>query len=416
MKSSKASLTFIFITILVDVIGIGIIIPVIPSLIENLNGEGLSEASKIGGWLIFSYAIMQFFFAPVLGTLSDRIGRKPILLISLLGLGIDYLVHAYAPNLMWLFVGRVLAGICGASITVATAYIADISTPEKKAQNFGMIGAAFGLGFIIGPVIGGIASKWSVQLPFLIAAGLTLLNFIYGWLILPESLEHDKRREIDLKKANPLGSFHLLKRNNIVAGLAIAFFLLYLAGHSVQSTWTFYSMLKFDWDESMVGYSLGVVGIIVAVVQGLMVKHTVRWWGEQKTIFIGYVSWITGLLLFAFASSGWMLFVFVLPYCFGGIASPTLQGTVSNQFSDKEQGELQGAMTSLISLTAIIGPVVMTSIFYYFTQEGSFIHFPGAPFVLGALLVLISFAITFRCFISDTLKKVRTRTTDDPVV
>ena len=407
MKSNKASLTFVFITILIDVIGIGIIIPVIPSLIESLNGEGLSEASKIGGWLIFSYAIMQFFFAPVLGVLSDRFGRKPILLIALFGLGLDYFVHAFAPSLMWLFVGRILAGICGASFTVATAYIADISTPEKKAQNFGLIGAAFGLGFIIGPVIGGIASKWSVQLPFLIAAGLTLLNFLYGLIILPESLAVENRRAVNWKKANPMGSFHMLTKNSVIGGLALSFFLLYLAGHSVQSTWTFYGMLKFDWDESMVGYSLGVVGIIVAVVQGLMVKHTVKWWGEQKTIFIGYVSWFLGLMLFAFATDGWMLFVFVLPYCFGGIATPTLQGTVSNQFDNNEQGELQGAMTSLISLTSIIGPIVMTSIFYYFTQEDSPLQFPGAPFVLGAFLVLISFAITFRCFIGGALKRAR---------
>ena len=407
MKSNRASLTFIFITILVDVIGIGIIIPVIPSLIESLNGEGLSEASKIGGWLIFSYAIMQFFFAPILGVLSDKFGRKPIILIALLGLGVDYFVHAFAPSLIWLFIGRVFAGICGASFTVATAYIADISTPEKKAENFGLIGAAFGLGFIIGPVIGGIAGEYNVQLPFFIAGGLTLLNFLYGWLILPESLVKEKRREVNFKKANPLGSFHLLKRNNVVAGLAVSFFLLYLAGHSVQSTWTFYGMLKFDWDESTIGYSLGVVGIIVAIVQGLMVKHTLKWWGEQKTIFIGYVSWITGLLLFAFATDGWMLFVFVLPYCFGGIATPTLQGTVSNQFNDNEQGELQGALTSLISLTSIIGPIVMTSIFYYFTQEDSPLQFPGAPFVLGAFLILVSFIITFRCFIGDSIRKIR---------
>ncbi|MEQ8624185.1 MAG: TCR/Tet family MFS transporter [Vicingaceae bacterium] len=411
MKSNNASLTFIFITILIDVIGIGIIIPIIPSLIESLHGEGLSEASKIGGWLIFSYAIMQFFFAPILGSLSDRFGRKPILLIALFGLGLDYLVHAFAPSLLWLFVGRVLAGICGASFTVATAYIADISSPEKKAANFGIIGAAFGLGFIIGPVIGGVASKWSIQLPFLIAAGLTFLNFIYGWLILPESLKKENRQGFSFKKANPLGAFHLLRRNTVVAGLAAAFFLLYLAGHAVQSTWTFYGMLKFDWDESMVGYSLGVVGIIVAIVQGLMVKHTVRWWGEQKTIFIGYVSWILGLLLFAFATEGWMLFVFILPYCFGGIATPTLQGTVSNQFKDNEQGQLQGAMTSLVSLTAIFGPLMMTGAFYFFTQESAPFQFPGAPFALGAIFIIISFGITFRCFISDSLKKIRRRKT-----
>lgn len=390
----KKSLVFIFVTVLVDVIGIGIIIPVLPSLIESLNGDGLSEASKIGGWLIFSYAIMQFFFAPLLGTLSDKFGRKPILLISLFGLGIDYLFHAYAPTIGWLFVGRILAGICGASITVATAYIADVSTPENKAANFGLIGAAFGLGFIIGPVIGGLASSVSIKLPFLIAASMTLLNFLYGWFILPESLPPEKRREVSMKKANPLGSFHLLRRSSMVAGLAIAFFLLYVASHSVQSTWTFYSMYKFDWDEKMVGYSLGAVGIVVAIVQGFMVKHTVRWFGERHTILIGYCSWIVGLILFAVATEGWMLFVFILPYCFGGIASPTLQGMVSNQFSDKEQGELQGAMTSLMSLTAIIGPVLMTSIFAYFTQDDSPMHLAGAPFLLGAFLVLISLFIS----------------------
>lgn len=390
----KKSLAFIFVTVLVDIIGIGIIIPVLPSLIESLNGEGLSEASKIGGWLIFSYAIMQFFCAPLLGALSDKFGRKPILLISLFGLGIDYLFHAYAPTIAWLFVGRVLAGICGASITVATAYIADVSKPEEKSANFGLIGAAFGLGFIIGPVIGGLASSVSIKLPFLIAAAMTLLNFLYGWFILPESLPKEKRRVVSLRKANPLGSLHLLKRTPLIAGLAIAFFLLYIASHSVQSTWTFYSMYKFDWDEKMVGYSLGAVGVIVAIVQGVMVRHTVRWWGEKNTVLIGYILWFVGLVLFAFATQGWMLFIFILPYCLGGIASPTLQGIVSNQFSDQEQGELQGALTSLMSLTAIFGPLIMTNIFYYFTQDGSPIDFAGAPFLLGAILVFISLLIS----------------------
>ncbi len=398
----KKSLVFIFVTVLVDVIGLGVIIPVLPSLIESLQGEGLSEASKVGGWLIFSYAIMQFFCAPILGTLSDKYGRKPILLISLFGLGIDYIFHAYAPTIAWLFVGRVVAGLCGASITVATAYIADVSKPENKAANFGLIGAAFGLGFIVGPVIGGLASKYSIQLPFLIAAGMTLVNFIYGWFILPESLPVEKRREINLRKANPLGSFHLLRKTPLIAGLAVAFFLLYIASHSVQSTWTFYSMYKFDWDETMVGYSLGVVGIIVAIVQGLLVKHIVKWFGERKTIIIGYCMWISGLILFASATKGWMLFLFCLPYCLGGIASPTLQGTLSNQFSDREQGELQGALTSLMSLTAIFGPVIMTSIFAYYTSDDNPIDLPGAPFLLGALMVIISLFIT----LSSLKKKV----------
>lgn len=394
MKNRKASLTFIFITILVDVIGIGIIIPVIPSLIEKLSGDGLSEASRIGGWLIFAFAIMQFLFAPLMGILSDKFGRRPVLLLSLLGLGIDYLFHAYAPTIGWLLVGRVLAGITGASLTVANAYIADISTPENKAQNFGMVGAAFGLGFIIGPVIGGIAGEINVQYPFFISAGLTFLNFIYGFVVLPESLAPEKRRNIDLKRANPIGSLKLIRKYPIVLGLITSFFLLYLASQAVQTTWTYYSMYKFAWDEAIVGYSLGVVGIIVAVVQGGLVKYAVKWWGEKKTIYRGYFLWIVGLVLFAAASEGWMLFAFLLPYCLGGIASPTLQGVVSNQVADNEQGELQGALTATMSLSAIIGPLIMTNLFYVFTQENTPIQFPGAPFVLGAILVLISFLLS----------------------
>lgn len=387
-------MVFIFITILVDIIGIGIIIPVIPSLIENLTEGGLSEASRIGGWLIFAFAIMQFLFAPLMGILSDKFGRRPILLLALLGLGIDYIFHAFAPSIGWLFVGRVFAGITGASITVATAYIADISTPEKKAQNFGMIGAAFGLGFIIGPVIGGLAAKVSLQLPFLIAAGLTLLNVVYGFFILPESLAPEKRREVDLKRANPLGSLKLIRKYPIVAGLMVSFFLVYMASQAVQTTWTYFTMFKFEWDETMVGYSLGVVGVIVAIVQGGLVKYAVKLWGEKKTIYIGYVFWIIGLTLFASTTQGWMLFAFLLPYCLGGIASPTLQGVVSNQVADNEQGELQGAMTALISLSSIIGPLVMTNLFYQFTQDDAPFQFAGAPFALGAVLVLASFILS----------------------
>ena len=387
-------MVFIFITILVDIIGIGIIIPVIPSLIESLTEGGLSEASRIGGWLIFAFAIMQFLFAPLMGILSDKFGRRPILLLALLGLGIDYIFHAFAPSIGWLFVGRVFAGITGASITVATAYIADISTPEKKAQNFGMIGAAFGLGFIIGPVIGGLAAKVSLQLPFLIAAGLTLLNVVYGFFILPESLAPENRREVDLKRANPLGSLKLIRKYPIVAGLIVSFFLVYMASQAVQTTWTYFTMFKFEWDEAMVGYSLGVVGVIVAIVQGGLVKYAVRLWGEKKTIYIGYVFWIVGLILFASATQGWMLFAFLLPYCLGGIASPTLQGVVSNQVADNEQGELQGAMTALISLSSIIGPLVMTNLFYQFTQDDAPFQFAGAPFALGAVLVLVSFILS----------------------
>ena len=392
----KASLGFIFVTILIDVIGIGIIIPVLPSLIESLNGEGLSEASRIGGWLMFSYAAMQFVFAPVLGELSDRFGRRPIILMALLGLGIDYIFHAFAPTIAWLFVGRVLAGITGASFTVATAYIADISTPEKKAQNFGLIGAAFGLGFIIGPVIGGIASKWGVQMPFFIAAGLSLLNFLYGLIILPESHREENRRPFEWKRANPIGSLMHLRRYPVVISFLIPFFFIYIAGHSVQSTWTFFTMFRFEWDEATVGYSLAVVGVLVAAVQGGLVRVIVKRLGEMRTVLLGMSFWMLGLILFAFASKGWMMFAFLVPYCLGGIAGPTLQGIISNQVGPKEQGELQGALTSLISLTSIIGPPTMTWVFYSFTQDSSDITFAGAPFMLGAVLIMISIALVIR--------------------
>lgn len=392
----KASLGFIFITILIDVIGIGIIIPVLPSLIESLNGNGLSDASRIGGWLMFSYAIMQFIFAPVLGILSDRFGRRPIILIALFGLGVDYIFHAFAPTIGWLFVGRILAGITGASFTVATAYIADISTPEKKAQNFGMIGAAFGLGFIIGPVIGGVASKWGVQVPFLVAAGLSLLNFMYGLIVLPESLSMEKRRGIVWKRANPVSSLLHLRKYPVVLSFLLPFFFIYIASYSVQATWTFFTMFRFHWDESTVGYSLAVVGLLVAIVQGGLVRVIVKGVGEKKTVILGISMWMLGLILFSFATQGWMMFAFLVPYCLGGITGPTLQGIISNQVPDNIQGELQGALTSIISLCSIIGPPVMTYIFYSFTREGAPVKFAGAPFLAGSIFMLVSLIAVIR--------------------
>ena len=409
MKGRNASLTFIFITILIDVIGIGIIIPVLPTLIEELTGQGLSEASRIGGWLMFAYAFMQFFCAPALGALSDRFGRRPVLLMALFGLGIDYVFHAVAPTIGWLFVGRVLAGITGASFTVATAYIADISTPEKKAQNFGLVGAAFGLGFIIGPVIGGITAEWGVRVPFLVAAGLSLLNFIYGLFILPESLSTEKRSDkIEWKKANPLGSLTTMRRFPLALAFAIPFFLIYIAGHSVQSTWTFYTMYRFDWSESTVGYSLALVGIVVALVQGGLIKFVVRKLGEKKTVLIGMSFWTIGLFLFATATKEWMMFAYILPYCLGGIAGPTLQGIMSNLVPDDMQGRLQGALTSLISLTSILGPPLMTYVFYLFSGENALVYFPGAPFALGGVLLLLAFSLTLKPLTAGIIDRNKT--------
>ena len=395
-NKSNAALGFIFITVLVDVIGLGIIIPIVPKLIENLTGLGISEASKYGGFLVFSFALMQFIFSPVLGALSDKFGRRPILLLSLLGLGLDYILHAFAPTIAWLFAGRLIAGIMGASFTTATAYIADISTPEKRSQNFGLIGAAFGLGFIIGPIIGGVASKWGTNVPFLIAAGLTLLNVIYGYFILPESLSLENRREFSWKRANPIGSLKQLKKYPLVSGLIASLLLLFVASHSVQSNWTYYTMYKFQWTPEIVGYSLAVVGLLIAFVQGFLIRKVIPKFGENKTIYFGMAFYIAGLILFGLASKGWMMFLFVIPYCLGGIAGPALQGIISKQVPDNEQGELQGALTSLMSLTSIIGPLVMNNLFAYATNKNSLIYLPGASFYLGAVLMIIAVFLTHK--------------------
>jgi DHA1 family tetracycline resistance protein-like MFS transporter len=386
----NAALGFIFITILVDVIGLGIIIPVVPKLIENLTGESISEASRYGGWLVFSFAIMQFIFSPILGGLSDRFGRRPVLLLSLLGLGLDYILHAFAPSIFWLFIGRLIAGVMGASITTATAYIADISTPEKRAQNFGLIGAAFGLGFIIGPVIGGVCSKWGPSIPFLVAAALTLLNVLYGYFILPESLLKENQRKFDWKRANPIGSLKHLKKYPVVSGLVASLVLIYIASHAVQSNWSYYTIFKFNWDAEMVGYSLAAVGVLVSLVQGFLIRIINPKLGINKSIYLGIALYALGLILFGIAWQSWMMFAFLLPYCLGGIAGPALQGLISNQVPDSEQGELQGALTSLISLTSIIGPLIMTNLFAYSTAKNSAFYLPGAPFFLAAALMLFS--------------------------
>jgi DHA1 family tetracycline resistance protein-like MFS transporter len=386
----NAALGFIFITILVDVIGLGIIIPVVPKLIENLTGESISEASRYGGWLVFSFAIMQFIFSPILGGLSDRFGRRPVLLLSLLGLGLDYILHAYAPSIVWLFIGRLLAGIMGASITTATAYIADISSPEKRAQNFGLIGAAFGLGFIIGPVIGGVCSKWGPSVPFLVAAGLTLINVLYGYFVLPESLLKENQRKFEWKRANPIGSLKHLKKYPVVSGLVASLVLIYIASHAVQSNWSYYTIFKFNWDAEMVGYSLAAVGVLVSLVQGFLIRIINPKLGVNKSIYLGIALYAFGLILFGIAWQSWMMFVFLLPYCLGGIAGPALQGLISNQVPDTEQGELQGALTSLISLTSIIGPLIMTNLFAYSTAKNSMYYLPGAPFYLAAALMIMS--------------------------
>ncbi|OBP39559.1 TCR/Tet family MFS transporter [Riemerella anatipestifer] len=376
----SAAISFIFITLLIDITGWGIIIPVVPKLIEELISGDISLASKYGGWLSFAYAVMQFIFAPILGNLSDQFGRRPIILFSLLGFSANFFLQAWAPSILWLFIGRLLSGITGASITTASAYIADISTEQDRSKNFGVIGAAFGLGFIIGPVLGGVLGHYGARIPFLAAGVLCLVNFLYGFFILPESLSKEHRRKFNWKRANPIGSLLQLRKYPELYKLILAWFLVYIASHAVQTNWAYFGIYRFGWSEKTVGISLGVMGGLTALVQGVILRKVNPKIGNERSIFYGIGMYSLGMLLFSFAGNSWMMFAILGIYCFGGIAGPSLQSVISTKVSASEQGDLQGALTSIISLTSIIGPPLMTNIFYYFTHNDAPFKFAGAPF------------------------------------
>lgn len=404
MHNKKAAISFIFITLLIDVIGFGIIIPVLPKLLAQMNNISINEASKYGGYLLFAFAVAQFIFSPVIGNLSDQFGRRPVLLVSLLGFGIDYLILAFAPDFWWFFVGRVIAGITGASFTTASAYIADISTPETRSKNFGMIGAAFGLGFIIGPFLGGVLGQYGVKIPFYTAAALSFANFAYGYFILPESLAIENRRKFDIKRANPWGALKQLSKYKQLRYLLLAYIFLFIGSHAVQSTWNYFTMYRFEWTEAMVGYSLALVGILVAIVQAGLAQKAAHFFGLERSIVIGFALYAIGMFLFAFASQSWMMYIFLIPYCFGGIAMPNLQSFMVGKVEANQQGELQGGLTSLMSVTTIIGPIMMTSVFYFFTTAKAPFVFPGAAFFLGGIMMSISLVITWWVLIQRKMK------------
>jgi len=414
MPAKRPAIWFIFITLLLDVTGWGIIIPVMPNLVRELLGGGINSLSSVsaaatyGGWLIASYSITQFFCAPIVGGLSDRYGRRPVLLGSLLGFGIDFLFQGFAPTIGWLFVGRVIAGVMGASFSTAGAYIADISTPENKAQNFGMIGAAFGLGFIIGPVIGGLLGGFGSRVPFFAAAGLAFLNFLYGYFILPESLKQENRRTFTWARANPIGTFKSLFRFKVVLGLFISLALVYVSAHAVQSNWSYYTIEKFQWTPRLIGISLGVVGLVFAIVQGGLIRLIIPKLGQQRSVYFGLALYALGFLLYAFATEGWMMYAFTVVYCLGGIAGPALQGIMSGILPPNEQGELQGGFTSMMSAASIIGPPMMNGLFSYFTEPDAPIYFPGAAMLLGAVLTLIS-ALWARFSLKKNMKPVEVK-------
>lgn len=395
--SKKAAIGFIFVTLLIDIMGWGLIIPVMADLIAQLKHIPVNEASTYGALLLSVFAITQFLFAPVIGNLSDKYGRRPVLLLSLFGFGVDYIILALAPAYGWLFIGRVIAGFTGASFTTATAYIADVSTDEtSRAKNFGMIGAAFGLGFVLGPALGGLLANWGLRAPFYAAAGLCLLNCLYGYFFLPESLSKENRRPFDWKRANPFGSLKFLTRHPEIGGLALSFFLIYLGSQAVNGNWNFFTIYRFNWSERMVGISLAVVGVLAGAVQAGLTRVINPKIGNEKSIYLGLSLYTLGMVLFAFASQGWMMFAFLVPYCLGGICGPSLQSVISGHVPRNQQGELQGALTSLMSLTTIIGPLMMNGTFAYFTSAKAPFHLPGVHFLIGALCMLLSIFITYK--------------------
>lgn len=396
MRNKQAALGFIFITILIDIIGIGLIIPIVPELIIELTDKSVSEAAFVGGLLTATYAVMQFIFAPILGGLSDKFGRRPVLLIALLGLGLDYLVIVFAPTLAWLFVARMISGICGSSMTVANAYIADISTKEDRAKNFGMIGAAFGIGFIIGPAIGGFLGEMGTRIPFVAAAILSLLNWLYGFFVIPESLPAENRRMFSWARANPLGTLAHIFRYKILVGLILCMFLVYIAAFSVQGNWSFYTAEKFEWTPQDIGLSLTFVGVMVALVQGLLIGPIVKRIGEVRAVYTGLFFSLVGLFSFAVVSQSWVVYAIIVPYAFSGLTGPSMQSIMTSQIPKNAQGELQGGLTNVLMITAIIGPPLMTGIFTYYTNPDNEIYFPGAPFILACLLAIIGSTFAYR--------------------
>ena len=390
MQNRKAGMRFILFTVLLDMIGIGLIIPVLPKLVTTMHGGTISEGSYVFGWFVASYALMQFACAPILGKLSDQFGRRPIILISLFGAGLDYLLMAFAPNLKWLFVGRVIAGITGANISAANAYIADVSAPEDRAKNFGMIGACFGVGFILGPGLGGLLGSYSLKLPFIVAACLNLLNWLYGFFVLPESHAKENRRPFDWATANPLSSLGQLGKYPVVLGLTATIALERLAHDSLPATWVLYTTYRFNWTEFDNGLSLALVGIVFAIVQGGLTGRIVGWLGERKSIIYGLTVGALTFVAYGLSTQGWMLYVAIIFGSIGGIAGPAIQSVITKMVSATEQGAVQGIIASIQSIVAILGPLMATNLFGYFTSATAPVKLPGAAFLAAALLVAIA--------------------------
>lgn len=382
----RPAITMVLITALLDSIGFGIIMPVLPELLMDVTSTDVSVSAGYGGWLMLAYAAMQFLLAPVIGGLSDRFGRRPVLLFSLFVLGVDYLIMWWAPTFAWLLLGRLVAGAAASTYSTCNAFIADVSPPEVRAANFGLMGAAFGMGFIIGPVLGGLLGEYGPRAPFLAAALLSFTNLLYGLLVLPESLPRERRRRLDWRRANPTGTLASLRRYPVVFGVIGAYFLFMLGHHVLPSTWSFFTMERFDWSPREIGYSLGFVGVLMVLVQAVLLRLVLPKLGPRRTGIAGFVFTIAGFVGYAIATEGWMIYPFLVLGALQGFASPSMHGIMSVNVPADEQGELQGGLASLSSLTAILSPPFMTQLFSFFTGADAPVYLPGAPFLAAALL------------------------------
>jgi len=387
---------FIFVTILLDTLALGVIIPILPKLVESFVDNDTASAAKIFGVFGTAWALMQFFFSPILGGLSDRFGRRPVVLLSNFGLALDYVLMALAPSLAWLFVGRVISGITSASISTSFAYIADITPPEKRAAVFGKVGAAFGAGFILGPAIGGLLGGMDPRLPFWVAAGLSFANTLYGFLILPESLPSDRRSPFRWKSANPLGSLHLLRSDRVLAGLSLANFFGQVAHVVLPSTFVLYATYRYGWDAATVGLTLALVGICAMVVQGAGIGPIVSRLGERRALLLGLGCGAIGFLIFGVAPTGPLFWLGIPVMAFWGVAGAATQALMTRLVAPDQQGQLQGATNSVQSVSQLVGPFLFTLTFAYFIGAQAPAKLPGAPFLLASALLLLALVIAAR--------------------
>jgi DHA1 family tetracycline resistance protein-like MFS transporter len=386
-RPRKAALAFIFVTVVLDMLALGIVIPVLPGLIEDFLGGNTARAAEVNGLFSTVWALMQFFAMPIMGALSDRYGRRTVILVSNLGLGLDYVLMALAPSLAWLFVGRVISGICAASISTAMAYIADVTPAEKRAGSYGLVGMAFGVGFIFGPAFGGLLGSVDPRLPFWAAAALSLANAAYGWLVLPESLPVERRRPFAWRRANPVGSLKLLRSHPELAGLASAAFLSNLAHAAIPVTFVLYASHRFGWDTKAVGLSLAVVGASSALVQGFLVGPMVRRYGERRVMLTGLLAGALGYTIYAFAPSGAWFLVGIPVVALWGLAGPAGQGLMTRRVGADEQGALQGANGSVQGVATMIGPLMFAATFAWAIGTGAHWNLPGAAYLLAGMML-----------------------------